>query len=441
MDESTGARTTLLHRARTAVVAAVLGCAAAGFLTSGTAAADPVPTLPPGTFCQGAQPFSPAHGPTHVMHVVLENESAQDVDASPDAPFERGTLDTQCGTFGQTNMKSTTHGWEGNYIALLSGLNPAINSGADAAARFSLSDCPPDSTVSSCSYGGGSLAATVPSLYSQVEQVYGTAGWKTYAADMDVNCSPHDANVYATSPKTYAKYVVRHNPAVFFRGIACAAQAVPSGDWRHGQGPLAGDLAAGTVPPYSFVVPNDIDNGHDPVSAAGGHSQIANIDNYLTAFLGLVQQSPQYQSGDLVVMVTFDEGFRCGPADCGVGENCADPNVSPVLTSCDVKTWMVGRYVGSHTYTGYMNQFGLLAATQRLLGLSPLLGHAGDAAVPDVVNGTAADPNPFGLAPAVVPPPSAPYAPTNPVAVPGAGQVRLVWKPPGGGGSPIPDYA
>src|SRR4051812_2606692 len=88
-----------------------------------------------------------------------------------------------------------------------------------------------------------------------------------------------------------------------------------------------------------------------------------------------------------------------------------------------------------------MNQFGLLAATQRLLGLSPLLGHAGDAAVPDVVNGTAADPNPFGLAPAVVPPPSAPYAPTNPVAVPGAGQVRLAWNPPVDGGPPITDYA
>src|SRR3954466_7355890 len=156
MAASHGART-LLRRARAAVLVAALGCAAAGFLTSGTAAADDVPPLPPGTFCQGAQPFQPAHGPTHVMHVVLENESAQDVDASPDAPFERGTLDTQCGTFGETNMKSTTHGSEGDYIALLSGLNPAINSGADAAARFSLSDCPPDSTLSNCAYGGGHL--------------------------------------------------------------------------------------------------------------------------------------------------------------------------------------------------------------------------------------------------------------------------------------------
>lgn len=361
---------------------------------------DPTRTpLPPGTFCQGPQPGQPASGPTHVMQVVLENESAMDVAASADAPFQRGTLDAQCGTFGPTNMKSTTHGSEGNYIALVSGLNPAVKTGADAAARFALSDCPPDSTASVCRYSGGHLAATVPSLFSQVERKYGTTGWKVYADDMDVNCSPHDANVYAkVDGKTYRKYAARHNPAVFFRGIACATQDVPSGNWAAGQGALYTDLARGTVPNYSFVVPNTIENGHDPVAAAGGRSQIANADHFLAALMKLVQRSPQYQSGDLVVMVTYDEGFRCGPGDCAVGENCAAPHVRPVLTSCDVKTWVVGRYVRKRTYTGYMNQFGLLRATERLLRLSPRIGHAADSYVPDIVDGTADDPNPFNLA-------------------------------------------
>src|SRR4051812_19743551 len=227
MDRAVGARR-LLFRARRAALIAALVCAGGIVARDSAAAADPAPPLPAGTYCQGAQSFQPATGPTHVMHVVLENESAQDVDASPDAVFERGTLDAQCGTFGQTNMKSTTHGSEGNYIALLSGLNPAINSGPDAAARFSLSDCPPDSTSPVCAYGGGHLDATVPSLFSQVEQRYGTTGWKTYADDMDMNCSPHDAIPYATAPgKTYYRYVVRHNPSVYFRGISCGAQTVP----------------------------------------------------------------------------------------------------------------------------------------------------------------------------------------------------------------------
>jgi hypothetical protein len=218
------------------------------------------------------------------MQVVLENESAQDVGASADAAFERGTLDAQCGTFGPTNMKSTTHGSEGNYIALGSGLNPAVDSGADETARFALSDCPPDSTASTCSHGGGHIAPTVPSLFSQVEKKYGTTGWKTHADDMNAKCSPYDADTYATvNGKSYKKYAVRHNPAAFFRGIACASQDVPSGNWAAGQGPL-----------YA-------------------------------------------------------------------------------------------------TYTGYMNQFGLLVAAERLLRLSPRIGH--------VVNGTAGDPNPFGLAP------------------------------------------
>src|SRR5690348_12549855 len=108
-----------LARARAAVLVAAFAFVAWGSpVGERAAAADPPPPLPAGTFCQGPQAFRPASAPSHVMHVVLENESAQDVNSSPDATFERGTLDTQCGTFGETNMKSTTHGSEGNYIAM-----------------------------------------------------------------------------------------------------------------------------------------------------------------------------------------------------------------------------------------------------------------------------------------------------------------------------------
>jgi hypothetical protein len=391
------------------------------------AGADVAGPLATGTYCQGPQTYQPQQGPQKVMMIVLENESSVSVDNSPDATFQSATLQKQCGNFLSSQMHSTTHGSESNYFAMTSGLNASLTTGNDALARFGLSDCPPDSTSSSCSYGGGHFASGMPSIFSQIESQYGSGGWKTYADDMPANCSASDGNYYATDATgtRYSKYAVRHNPAVYFNGTACAAQDVPSGNWQGGQGALYSDLMNGTLPQFSFIEPNQIENGHDPVSVngvtiAGGTSPIGNIDTYLSNFLGVIHNSPDYQNGNLTVMVTYDEGYACGSGvsgECSVGENCADPTITPLATSCQVKTWIVGRYVPSTTYGGYMNQFGLLAATQKILHLSPLLAHAGDGSTPDIVNGTYSNPDPFNLAPPSTYVPPAPTVSSAPIAV------------------------
>ena len=433
-----------IARTLTAVVAA-LALTAVGFTPLGQSIGLPgaqsasAAALPAGTYCQGPQPEQPASGPTKVIMLDLENESSSSISGSPDAPFQNGTLSAQCGNFATAAMHSTTHPSESNYFAEVSGLNAAINSGTDALARFGLSDCPPDATNSFCTFGGGHFSSSVPSLFSQIEQQYGTSGWKTYADDMVTPCERNDDTVYATTPSaTYRKYVSKHNPAVFFQGIACATQDVPSGDWRHGQGALFNDLQGGTLPPFSFIVPNNIDNGHDPstvngIPVAGGKNQIANIDAYLTSLMAMIQSSPDYQSGKLVVMVSFDEGTKAGPiaGEDTVGQNCADPAISALATSCQVQTWIVGRYVPSYLYPTYMNQFGLLAATQRILGLSPLLGHAADVSTPDIVNGPPGNPDPFNLVPGGSPPaPTVPGAPAGLTGTSASGAVSLSWAPP-----------
>ena len=427
-------------------IALVGGCLTFGAGSQLIARADAPAPLPSGTYCQGPQTTQPATGPTDVLNIVLENESSASVENSPDATFEKGTLDTQCGTFSQTAMHSTSHPSEPNYVALESGLNPSINSGNDAQANFTLSDCPPSATntppTSGCTNGRGQVASSTPSLYSLIEQQYGVAGWKDYSDDMLSNCAAADGNPYATvNGTTYNRYVTKHNPAVFFSGPSCSTQSVPSGAWGSGQGALYNDLMSGNMPYYSFVQPNDVENGHDPVSVAGGTSQVGNIDQYLASFMAVVQQSPQYQDGSLVVMIAFDEGTGAGPVtgEDSRGENCADPNVSVLAVSCQVKTWIVGRYVPSYTYTGYMNQFGLLAANQRLLGLPPLLGHAGDSSTPDIVNGTAANPDPFNLAPTGIS--SVPSAPTSVTATGGDASANVTFTAPFSvGGSPITSY-
>ena len=449
------ARAFPIARTLTAVVAA-LALTAVGFTPFGAslglsgAQSARAAALPAGTYCQGPQASQLASGPTKVIMLDLENESASSISGSPDAPFQNGTLSAQCGNFATSAMHSTTHPSESNYFAEVSGLNAAINSGTDALARFGLSDCPPDATNSFCTYGGGHFSSSVPSLFSQIEQQYGTNGWKTYADDMVTPCERSDDSVYATTPTaTYRKYVSKHNPAVFFQGIACATQDVPSGDWRHGQGALYNDIQAGTLPPFSFIVPNNIDNGHDPstvngVTVAGGKNQIANIDAYISSLMALIQGSPDYQSGNLVVMITFDEGTKAGPiaGEGTVGENCADPAISALATSCQVQTWIASRYVPSYLYSTYMNQFGLLAATQRILGLSPLLGHAADASTPDIVNGTVAVPDPFNLVPGGSPPaPTVPGPPAGLTPTSLSSAVSLSWSPPAvTGGVAVSDY-
>jgi hypothetical protein len=432
-------------------IALVGGCLAFGAGSRLLARADAPAPLPSGTYCQGQQATQPATGPTHVIDIMLENESSVSVDNSPDATFERGTLDAQCGTFSETAMHSTTHPSEPNYVALESGLNPAINSGNDAQANFTLSNCPPSATntppTSGCTNGRGRIASTTPSLYSLVEQQYGVSGWKDYSDDMPSNCATNDGTPYNTVNGTvYNLYLERHNPAIFFAGPSCSTQSVPSGAWASQQGALYTDLTSGNMPYYSFIQPNSIENGHDPVSVTGGKSQVGNIDKYLSSFMPLVQQSPQYQDGSLVVMITFDEGIGVGPVpgEDSAGENCANPNISVQAVSCQIKTWIVGRYVPNYTYTTYMNLYGLLAANQRLLGLPPLLAHAGDSSTPDIVNGTAANQDPFNLAPITnnsTSTPTVPSAPTSVSATAGNASATVTFTAPfSAGGAPITSY-
>jgi hypothetical protein len=245
--------------------------------------------------------------------------------------------------------------------------------------------------------------------------VYGaSAGWRVYAEDMARPCQPYDGSPYATdgSGRTYRRYVARHNPAVFYRGIACAQQDLPAGDWKGGTGAFARDVAAGTLPAYAFFEPNEIHNGHDPVSVstggrtvqvAGGRSRIANIDAFLTSWLAKVAAGPDYQSGRLLVIVTFDEGAGRGTVgdgvrpDGSVGERCALQGISAAATSCRIATWLVGRYVPATAYPRYANHFTILATIQRILHLGAPLGHAGDGGVADFVGTAGTDP--FNLAP------------------------------------------
>ncbi len=146
-------------------------------------------------------------------------------------------------------MHSTLHPSEPNYIALESGLNPTINAGNDAQANFALSNCAPSATAtpptSSCTNGRSQIASSTPPLYSLIEHQYGVTAWKDYSDNMPSNCAANHGTPYANVNGTvYNHYLVRHDPAPFFAGLACSSQSVPSGAWQNNKA-LYTDLMSG----------------------------------------------------------------------------------------------------------------------------------------------------------------------------------------------------
>ncbi len=114
---------------------------------------------------------------------------------------------------------------------------------------------------------------------------------KLYAESMPGNCT-------RTSTASYA---VKHNPWTYFSGTTqranCRRHDVPMG--TTGSGALSRDIASGKLPRVGMAVPNICHDAHD--------CSLATADGWLHEWLPKVMQGPDYRSGRLAVMVTFDE--------------------------------------------------------------------------------------------------------------------------------------
>ena len=92
-----------------------------------------------------------------------------------------------------------------------------------------------------------------------------------------------------------APYLKHHNPFVYLSdviGTSEAGNVIPFSQF-------ATDLSSGTLPNYSFIVPNIMDDAHDGTLAAADQWLQANIDPLI--------KSASFQSDGLLI-ITFDEG-------------------------------------------------------------------------------------------------------------------------------------
>jgi hypothetical protein len=100
-------------------------------------------------------------------------------------------------------------------------------------------------------------------------------------------------------------------------------------------------------------------------------------DDWLSTWVPIIQQSAAYQSGQLVVFITWDEGEG---SDKVAGEPCWDSTHANSVTypSCHVATVVLSPYTAPGTASAdYFNHLSLLGTAEDLLGLPRLPATAG----------------------------------------------------------------
>ncbi len=150
-------------------------------------------------------------------------------------------------------------------------------------------------------------------------------------------------------------YVIRHNPFAMLSDVADSAQVANECIWPFSQ--FAVDLANGTLPEFSFIVPDVNDDAHDGTPQQADTWLQANVVTPLSVY-------PAFKSGgDGILIVDFDEAAT---SDTTYGGG----HVSPVFWGPNV---LVG-YIQTST-TEYQHQ-SMLHTVMEALGLANPPGDA-----------------------------------------------------------------
>jgi phosphatidylinositol-3-phosphatase len=292
---------------------------------------------------------------SHVMFIVFENKSYGNIVGNSSAPYLNDTMIAGCGL--ATNYHNYSHPSTPNYLALTSGT---------VQGKATSQDCPP---------------ADCPQSQASIFSQLGSAGrtWGEYAEAMPGNCvkKNYDNTSYTNANGSTGEfYYVRHAPPPYYTTAPvpaeCSSWDVPLGTVNSGAFLSALSPSTDGLPAFSFVTPGGCDDMHDCSTTVG--------DDWLREWIPVIQQSAAYQSGQLVVFITWDEGVG---ADKTNGETCWDSAhaSSKTYPSCHIATIVMSPYTTPGTRSGdYFNHLSLLGTAEDLLGLPRLAttqGYAG----------------------------------------------------------------
>jgi Phosphoesterase family len=271
----------------------------------------------------------------HVFLVIMENEGYNQVVGNKFAPI----LNALANDYGlATNYTGVADPSEPNYVAMLGGDFFDINS--DDPYWF------PGHTVSAAN------------LMSQLEGAGKT--WRGYFQSMPYPgyrgyCYPDKCNGI---PDADTQYAAKHNGIVNFANLQTPTELGKMFPLPQ----LSADLAAGTLPNFNYIVPNECNDMHgappwcvdsDNTGTVQQSFLIAQGDKFVGNVVNEITSSSMWQAGNNAIVVTFDEGNRAN---------------SQVLTI--VITNHGPRGVQDNTS---FNHFSLLASLQQTFGLGCLL--------------------------------------------------------------------
>ena len=275
----------------------------------------------------------------NVFIIMMENHSWADIQGSASAPYINNTLVPMGAHAEQYFTPPGNHPSEPNYIWLEAGDNLGITDDNEPSVNHQ---------------------ATTNHLVTMLRTA--NVAWKSYVEDIAADTCP------TTSSGLYA---AKHTPFVFFDDVTSDAAYCKSHIRPFTE--LAGDLTNNAVARYNFISPNLCDDMH---GTTGGFQCVPILtdlikkgDDWLKVNIPVIMASQAYANGG-VIFVAWDEGSGTGSA--------ADGPIPLLVLSSKAKTGYASQAHFTHS--------SMVKSVQEILGVTPLLRHAGDANTSDLAD-------------------------------------------------------
>jgi phospholipase C len=310
---------------------------------------------------------SPVPRYQHIVEIMMENTSYSTIIGNPNAP----QINALANAYGlATNYFGVTHPSQPNYMASMAGSNFGVQDDN----QFYCT--PADATTDPLHCAGTTVDHTVSATTLADQLTAAGMTWKGYFQNLPpipstglITTGPNANGPYTfKSPSnTDALYASKHNPFLNFTGTQGAlANMVPDTQ-------LATDLAAGKLPNFSLVVPDQCHDMHGTGPCTSTSALISAGDTYVGAIVREIMRSQVWDQGANAIVITWDEDDFSDQGQPGTGCCGFDPGGGHVVTI--VITNQGEEHITDNTP---YNHYSLLLSMEDAFGLA-CLQHACDA--------------------------------------------------------------